>query len=231
MRFIGNFIAGENEKEWIKFTCQRITETIKEKLKTFDYFNLAISGGNTPKLIFEELISNEYLSQSEWTKVSFFWVDERIVAIESEDSNYGNAMNYLSKLPSKFFQMYDESIGIELSIEKYEEKLKEIKFENQFPKFDLIILGMGDDGHTASLFPKSKGLEESKKWICLNYVEKLDSNRLTLTFPVIKNAEEILILFNGNDKKAIINDIILGVGDYPIEKILDSKTPKTWLYF
>jgi len=180
-------------------------------------------------MVFEELIQNQYLNNEIWKKVNFFWVDERIIPINHPESNFSNATKFLSQIPANFFQMYDEKLGIEASIANYNKSLNLVPKKNGFPHFDLILLGMGDDGHTASLFPNTKGLLETKSFVICNEVPQLNTSRITLTFPVIKNSDEIFILINGGKIK-LLHEIIDQKTNYPIEKLFEDGTNKTWLY-
>lgn len=230
MRALGNIISLDNSEEWVKIICTKICEKINQTLTSNAVFNIAISGGNTPKIIFEELIQSQYLNNESWEKVNFFWVDERIVPINNPNSNFGNSMKFLSKIPANFFQMYDEKLGIEASISAYNSQLEIVPKKGDFPAFNLILLGMGDDGHTASLFPETKGLSETEKFVILNDIPQLNTSRITLTFPVIKNSDEIFILING-EKIKLLQEIIDHKTNYPIEKIFEDGTNTTWLYY
>ncbi|MBI2259903.1 MAG: 6-phosphogluconolactonase [Flavobacteriia bacterium] len=229
MRNIGNLLSLSNLEEWVKTICTIISERITKTLESSVNFNIAISGGNTPKLVFEELIKNQYLKNDSWKKVNFFWVDERMVPINHPESNFGNAMRFLSQIPANFFQMYDENIGLEASIVNYCKQLEAVPKKGNFPFFNLMLLGMGDDGHTASLFPNTKGLLENKSFVICNEVPQFNTSRITLTFPVIKNSDELLILIN-REKVKLLHEIIDYKTNYPIEKLFDGGTNITWLY-
>jgi 6-phosphogluconolactonase len=230
MRALGNFIALDNQSDWINTICRLISKKIRTSLLSKEYFYLAISGGNTPKVIFENLIENDNLTNAEWKRVCIFWVDERIVPHHSNESNFGNAMTFLKKIPATFFPLYDEQIGIEESINQFVLKLKDLPSENSIPVFDLILLGMGDDGHTASLFNGSKGLHEKEKWVCQNHIPSLDAHRVTMTFPLINNSNEVYILINGSKLK-LLSEIVAHKTEYPIENIFVDHLSKTWIYY
>lgn len=231
MKTIGKLCRANDEKEWICSSAYYIAESIKRNLKNQQKFNIAVSGGNTPGKVFIELVENEYLSDHEWTQVSFYWVDERVVPKESAESNFGNAYKILKSLPSDFHPMYDPEKGLDKSVKGYNGLLKNFPQTNGFPVFDLIVLGIGNDGHTASLFPHTKALEDKQNWVIINDVHQLNTKRITLTFPVIKNARDLLILMNGNEKLHILKEIISGNTHYPIEEVLYSSNNKTWLYY
>jgi 6-phosphogluconolactonase len=231
VRNLGNFISTTDEKEWIAVSCRTIQSIIKKKLRDLPSVNIAISGGTTPQSIFQELIKGRYLADDEWKKIHFFWVDERLVPHDSKGSNYGNALTYLKKTPSTLYPMYDIKMGEKQSLAVYRQLLKKIKHENGFPAFDLLLLGMGTDGHTASLFPMSEGLSELKQSVIIQVIKQLNCKRMSLTFPVLKNANECLILLNGKEKIKILQDLIEKEQDYPIELLLSGTKPKTWIYY
>jgi 6-phosphogluconolactonase len=166
-----------------------------------------------------------------WEKVDVFWVDERLVERSNLESNAGNALKILGKLSSRFFPMFDADLGENRSLELYVDHLMTIDLINGIPSFDLILLGMGEDGHTASLFPSTEGLNELDEHVIIHDVPQLCKPRMTLTFPVLKQAQQIIILFHGEKKIKILNDLILNKGEYPIAKLLDTSANKIWTFY
>lgn len=194
-------------------------EKIKKLLSNKEELFIALSGGNTPMPILKSLKKLPI----NWKCLVFFQVDERCVSIESEDSNYKQLMtNFFQYVESKFYQMYNEKLGVEKSVKVYEKLLNNISF-------DLVLLGMGDDGHTASLFPKTKALKENKRKVCTNYVPKLNSTRITLTYPPIVEGKEIVVLLKGQNKINVFREIEKGKTEYPIVKIIKNTNKITWL--
>ena len=192
------------QKNIYKFSLENfdsaVVSLLLEKMKyllasTSRNINIALSGGNTPIPILE-LLSKEQVS---WDRICFFMVDERCVTLESKDSNYKNIQtSFFSKIPASSFSMVLEGKSFEESIYIYSEELQKLpQSANYFPIFDLILLGMGDDGHTASLFPLTNALKEEKKWVTLNEVPQLNTQRITLTYPVLLNSKEIFVLIKG----------------------------------
>lgn len=230
MRNLGNFISASSKAEWIDLSCALISACIEDTLSEEPACYIALSGGNTPKAIFESLIAKEFLSTEQWQKVHFFWVDERLVEQSSDESNYGNALNYLSALPAHFYPMYNAELGEAASLEKYRKDLQQVPQFDQLPEFDLVLLGMGEDGHTASLFPQSPGLKEDKEAVIIHEIPSLQKKRMTLSFPVINQAKEIFIILNGASKIKIMQEILEKQTAYPIERVLDGTNPKTWIY-
>ena len=158
-------------------------------------------------------------------------VDERNVSISSSSSNFGNIEKvFFRDVNSASHSMINDNYSIEDCAINYE-KLLCLKIplgENNLPIFDLIILGIGDDGHTASLFPDTKGLNESKKGVIKNSIPQLDTDRITLTYSVLLNASKIIILAKGAAKNEILKQIKIGKGDhFPITKIINSNVDTT----
>ncbi len=185
-------------------------------------FTVALSGGSTPKSLYKLLASENLKDKIDWKKVFFFFGDERNVLPDNDESNYRMANENLFlplKLPVKnIFRWETELKNPENIAEKYKESIK-VFFnlsENEFPRFDLILLGMGDDGHTASLFPFTEALNETEKITFANYVKKLRTTRLTLTFPAINNAANIVFLISGGNKAETLREVL--EGDFQPEK-------------
>src|SRR5579863_9825227 len=153
-------------------------------------FTIALSGGSTPKSLFNLLATNARTTLP-WDRMFFFWGDERHVPPTDPDSNYKMAdQTMLSKIPvaaGNVFRMAAENPDAADAAEAYEKTLQDFFAlpPGQFPRFDLILLGMGPDGHTASLFPGTAGLQEKSRLVIANWVEKFKTSRITLTLPVL----------------------------------------------
>src|SRR5215469_1659878 len=156
-------------------------------------FTVALAGGSTPKGL-HSLLAGEFASAIDWHKVCFFWGDERHVPPDHPDSNYRMAYEtLLSKVPadpSKIFRVHAENPDANAAASEYEQTLSNAfgLSGREVPRFDLILLGLGPDGHTASLFPQTSALGEKSRLVVANRVEKFDTDRITLTFPVLNNA-------------------------------------------
>ena len=154
-------------------------------------FLVALSGGNTPRMMFELLASNEFRGQVDWAKVHVFWTDERAVPPDHPDSNYGMARRVLLlRVPipqANVHRMEAEKENIGRAAHEYEEVLrKHLELDVRgFPQFHLIFLGMGADGHTASLFPGTRVTRQTSRWVSTPMVAKLNARRMTLTLPVL----------------------------------------------
>lgn len=180
-------------------------------------FNVALSGGSTPLPLYGLLASEPFRHRIDWDSISFFWSDERSVPPDHEDSNYGAAEAILlEKIDVEEGRIHriEGELG-EDAAPAYELELKRAfgLGEGEFPFFDLMLLGMGPDGHTASLFPHSPALDEDKKIVAAEYVKKLSSTRITLTPPVINKAANIIFLVTGAEKAAVLKAILEGPFD------------------
>ncbi len=183
---------------------------------------IAISGGSTPKRMFALLAAEPFLSQVAWDKLELYWVDERCVGPEDAESNYRMTKEQLlSKVPlpaEKVFRMEGE-LDPEEAANRYEATLRNnFKLEGaQGPQFDLVLLGMGDDGHTASLFPHTAAIDELGRLVVANHVPQKDTWRVTLTWPVINHAYHVVFLIEGAAKAERLHEVLLG--DYDPERL------------
>lgn len=200
-------------------------------------FSVALSGGSTPKALYTLLAAEKYRERIPWPKVHLFWGDERCVPPDHADRNYRMVReSLLSKinLPAENVHRMASEREPKLAAEEYEAQLKNFfqLAEGALPRFDLILLGLGEDGHTASLFPGTEALKENKRLVAANFVDKLNAHRLTLTLPVLNNAANILFLITGASKTAIVEEL-LGVtprtANYPAAKILPRDGKLTWM--
>ena len=176
-------------------------------------FTLALAGGSTPKSLYSLLATNSSLP---WEKTFFFFGDERHVPPDDPESNYRMAREaLLSKIPvpaENVFRVPAENPDASRAAAAYEQTLREFfrPAEGAFPQFDLILLGMGPDGHAASLFPESKALQEKSRWVVANWVEKFKTHRITLTLPVLNNAAVVMFLVSGSDKASALAEVLQG---------------------
>lgn len=172
-------------------------------------FTVALSGGSTPRGLHQELVTH-FASRLDWSKVFFFWGDERHVSPDSSESNYRMANEtLLSKLPvppANIFRVPSELPDARQAAAKYEQTLQQFFHltPDSFPRFDFILLGMGPDGHTASLFPGTAALQEKDHLVVANWVEKLNTFRITLTYPVLDDAACVMFLVNGDEKAEMV---------------------------
>jgi 6-phosphogluconolactonase len=183
-------------------------------------FAVALSGGSTPRSLYS-LLASSY-ADFPWARTYFFFGDERHVPPTDPESNYRMVNeSLLSKvaIPAQnVFRVKGENPDAAAAAADYEAQLRKF-FElkpNQFPRFDLIFLGLGPDGHTASLFPDSEGLNETTKLVIANRVEKFKTNRISFTFPVLNNAGEVIFLASGSDKAEMVRQVLEGKPTPPL---------------
>jgi 6-phosphogluconolactonase len=180
-------------------------------------FTVALSGGSTPKALYSLLTTDRDLNaRVPWQKIDFFFGDERHVPPDHADSNYRMAHEaLLSKAPvnpARVFRMRGEYQETEKAAAEYEQALREYFHlsAGQLPRFDLVMLGMGPDGHTASLFPGTKALEEHKRLVTSNWVGKFYTHRITMTAPVLNNAACVMFMAHGQDKAQALKAVLEG---------------------
>jgi len=200
-------------------------------------FAVALSGGSTPKRFYTLLGFDPYRSKVEWNHVHFFWADERCVPKEDEESNFGLAYEaFLSKIPvpaSNIHRVKGEE-DPEKAAKDYEDDMKKFFGMSGIPVFDLIILGIGKDGHTASLFAGSKSLKKTIRLAVPAYVKRPRPKRarVTLTLPVLNNAAQILFLVSGRSKATIVHEVLgkeKTKDQYPAGLINPSRGSIIWL--
>ena len=216
--------------------ADEVLHAAAEAIEQRGRFTIALSGGSTPKSLYT-LIAANAVSSVPWEKWFFFWGDERHVPPEDAESNYRMAQeSLLSKIsvpPANVFRIPAENPDAEAAAAAYEQTLRtffEVK-PGAWPRFDVILLGMGPDGHTASLFPETAALEEKSRWVVANWVEKFKTNRITLTLPVLNAARRAMFLVSGIDKAAILHEVLEGKAPgekYPSKLVRPSEGKLIW---
>ncbi len=178
-------------------------------------FRLVLSGGSTPKRLYETLSNGQYLQKISWDRVHFFWGDERAVGPNHPESNYRMAhealLHQIHVRKNQIHRMRGEADHLKQAASDYEEEIR-----GHFGpgagniQFDMILLGLGEDGHSASLFPETDALKESHRWVVANYIPKLASYRLTLTPILLNQADWIIFLVTGSDKAGVVAEVLEG---------------------
>ena len=177
-------------------------------------FMVALSGGTTPSAMFALLASDEFRGQVDWAKVHVFWSDERAVPPTNAESNYGMARReFLIRVPipeGNVHRMEAEKPGIGRAAHEYEEVLRKyLDLDDRgFPRFHLIFLGLGKDGHTASLFPGTRVPRQTSRWVSTPMISKLNMRRMTLTLPVLDAASRVVFLVTGPEKAEILHAVL-----------------------
>jgi 6-phosphogluconolactonase len=181
-----------------------------------DRFTVALAGGSTPLDLYRRLASREYAARVPWPGVHFFWGDERHVPPDHPDSNVGAAraalLDHVPVPPSNIHRVPAELADAEAAARAYEDELSRwfAPAGGAPPRFDLVLLGLGADGHTASLFPGSAALAERRRWVVAPWIEKLAAHRITVTLPVLNAAARVLFLVSGKDKAPALRQVLAG---------------------
>jgi len=184
----------------------------EEAISEIGFFTVALAGGATPRPLYERLATIEYSQRLNWEKVHIFWGDERCVPPHHIESNYRlvkEALLDFASVPDENIHRIRGELKPARGAKDYEDLLKDF-FANQPPRFDLILLGMGKDGHTASLFPGTSAIQETKRWVTANYVEELSSWRITLTPVIINQASNVIFLVTGEEKAKPVRQVLWG---------------------
>ncbi len=192
-------------------------------------FHVALAGGSTPRNFYKKLAQQSVVDERCWHNTHIYFGDERCVPQDHSESNYRMAKETLLSavplMPEHIHAMFSADFSVEQNVARYESLLHDTvpRDVNDCPVFDLVLLGMGEDGHTASLFPDTEILHELIKPVAAQFVQKLDAWRISLTFPAINAANHVAILVAGNAKAKILADIFSAeknaVACYPIEQV------------
>ena len=192
----------------------------REAIAARGRFIVTLSGGSTPKRMFEMLADKPCRDQVEWAKVHIFWGDERSVPPDHKDSNYRMAHEaMLARLPIPVAQIHRieaERTDRDAAAHDYQTAIAKtlgVDAKGPPPAFDLVLLGMGPDGHTASLFPGTTALTETTRWVVVNFVPKFNTDRVTLTTSILNKARQVLFLVAGADKTQPLFEVIEGPPD------------------
>jgi 6-phosphogluconolactonase len=212
---------------------------VQEAAQKKEVVTVALSGGSTPKSLYAMLVNDgAFRTQIPWDKVHFFWGDERHVPPDHPESNYRMANEaMLSQVPvpaSHVHRIQAENANAGQAAEEYERTLQAVMqtAESALPRFDVVLLGMGPDGHTASLFPGTTALKETRRLVVANWVEKFSSYRITLTLPVLNNADHILFIVGGADKAETLQAVLEGdqqTPRFPAQLIRPTHGSLVWL--
>ena len=224
-------------QELFEAAAEVVVHTATDAVEQRGRFTIALSGGSTPKSLFNLLATNAR-TVLPWDRMFFFWGDERHVPPTDPDSNYRMAEEaMLSKIPvaaGNVFRIPAENPDAAAAADAYEQTLRKF-FQlgpGEVPIFDLILLGVGPDGHTASLFPGSAGLQEKTRLVIANWVDKLKTSRLTLTLPVLNAARCVAFLVSGTDKAAVLKTVLeedAPAEQYPSKLIRPNNGKLIWL--
>ena len=221
----------EGPDELAEAAAREFAARANEAIEEHGRFAVALAGGSTPKATYE-VLARDYSGRIDWSKVHVFFGDERTVPPDHGDSNYRMAKEtLLDHVPVGSVHRMQGELMTDEAAEAYEAELRDFFGPEELPRFDLILLGIGGDGHTASLFPETSALEVHDRLVVANPVLKLDTTRITLTVPVINAARTVAFLVAGEDKANALAEILEGNPDpreYPASLIQPQGGPK-WM--
>jgi 6-phosphogluconolactonase len=206
----------DDPEEVARAAASRVVELARESIEARGLFTLALAGGSTPRRVYELLAGDEFGGSVDWDDVHVFFGDERAVPPDHADSNFRMANEaLLARVPIPMRNIHRiEGVGdAAANSSDYESEMRELFGDEEWPRLDLVLLGMGDDGHTASLFPGTAALDETRLWVAPNWVEKLGAWRVTLTAPAINAARHVLFFVNGAGKAERLREVLRGERD------------------
>jgi len=213
---------------------QRFAGLARQAVESRGRFSVALSGGSTPGALYQLLAEEPYRSQIPWEQVHLFWADERCVPPDDPGSNYRLAnetlIAHVPILPANVHRVLGE-LAPEAAARAYDLALRRF-FSGPRPQFDLVLLGLGSDGHTASLFPNSKALEETERLAVATIVFYKDrpAERVTLTLPALNSARQVIFLVSGPEKAEIVQAVLADVEErLPARRIHPATGRLTWL--
>ena len=206
-----NISVLETSEELARAAAERFIEFASEFHDELGRFSVALAGGNTPRRVYELLASQNFRNRVEWSQIHLFFGDERCVPPDHPDSNYAMAYAALiSKVPipaNNVHRIKGEGKPND-SARLYENELRTFFAGLSWPRFDLVLLGMGEDGHTASLFPNSEALQETSSWVIATRNPQSGQVRITLTLPVLNQARRVMFLVSGVKKAQRLKEVM-----------------------
>ena len=219
-------------KNFVPDAAAFILEHARAALAERDQFRIALSGGNTPRPVYTEL--TRIGRELPWDRIFFTFGDERCVPPEDEQSNFRMARESLfvpAAVPEKSIARMRGEIDPGSAAQEYQDQLDRLAAQSgeTIYRHDLILLGLGDDGHTASLFPGTAALAEKTRGVVANFVPKFDSWRITFTFPLIRQARHICFLVNANKNRALLEKVLGGDPQYPAAQVEATDGGLTWI--
>ncbi|MBG0784802.1 MAG: 6-phosphogluconolactonase [Anaerolineaceae bacterium] len=222
------------KEEWVNTAAALFIDRAAANIADHGYFSVALAGGGTPAPLYAALASPENRDRVQWEKIHLFWGDERHVPANDSQSNYRLVKEDLLDavpIPDTNIHRVRTEMDVRLAAFAYEEDLRQF-FHGDWPRFDLVLLGMGEDGHTASLFPHSAALNEDHRWFVANYAVEKESWRLTLTLNAINAARLVVVLVRGESKAERLRAVFTTPKDpweMPIQAVSPINGEMIWL--
>lgn len=213
--------------------AREFVDAAKGDIAVHGRFLVALAGGRTPIAMYERLAAGPLRDEVDWSRVEFFTSDERAVPPDDAESNYGTArrtlLDPLGIDAERVHRMQGEAADLDAAARAYEAEL--LRVAGTPPSLDLVLLGIGADGHTASLFPGSDALAETERWVVASRGPAAGARRLTLTFPAILAARRIMVLVSGADKGETLRSVMHGgtLSALPAERLHEAGSRVAWL--
>jgi 6-phosphogluconolactonase len=229
MKVVPNVIR---TKYFVADAANLIVDLARKSLAERNEFRIAISGGNTPRPVYTELARSA--RDLPWEKILITFGDERCIPPDDEQSNYRMAREALfvpANVPEKSVMRMRGEIDPQIAAQEYQDHVDLVAAQRgeQIYRHDLILLGLGEDGHTASLFPGTAALEEKAQRVVANFVPKFDAWRLTFTFPLINHARHVCFLVNATKRADLIERVLQGDAQYPAARVHPRAGDVTWI--
>ncbi len=233
----GRLFVVEQAEDLARAAADRFVTATTTAVATRGRALVALSGGSTPKMMGELLARPEYADRVPWDTTDLFWGDERWVPLASGESNAGEAMRaFLDAVPASPERIHPVATDLASPVraaEAYEAEIRRASGTLEgIPRFDLVLLGMGDDGHTASLFPHTAALHERDRLVVENFVPKLGVDRITFTYPLINAARDVVFLVGGSGKAETLARVLDGptiAEELPSQGVRPDNGSLTWL--
>jgi 6-phosphogluconolactonase len=212
-------------------------ESARHAIDRRDSFRVAMSGGSTPRRMYRVMATSPERDEIDWSNVDVFWGDERFVPHDHGDSNFRVCYDELLRvlpIPRERYHPVPTQLEPDAAAASYEQTMREVfdLEDGEVPEFDLMLLGIGDDGHTASLFPGTDALQERERLVVANYVPQQESMRITMTVPVIISARRIAVLVTGSNKAEAVGRALEGtynLDETPSQILREARGEVIWL--
>lgn len=213
-----NVVVRSSEESATAFVANLFKTVACEAVGQRGACHIALAGGTTPHALYQTLATDMALGDIPWPNVQVFFGDERDVPLDHVESNYGMAqrtlLDHVPVDPEHIFPMRADAPDLDAAASEYEQVIRQrvAATDGDVPRFDFVLLGLGGDGHTASLFPDTEALNETQRLVVANFVPVLGRSRMTITFPLIRAARNVVFLVTGDDKGEAVRQLLAGQG-------------------
>ena len=231
----------DTQAEASSYAASLVVESAKSAIELRGVFRIVLTGGSSPLQLHHLLTEEKYKNKIDWSKTQIFWGDERFVNFESDLSNtkmaFETLIDALPIPPQNVYPMLQKDLevsdtSVEEAAKKYEKTLIELAADDSTLSFDLLFLGVGSDGHTASWFPHTQVIHENDQWVSTSFNKEQDTERITLTPPIVLNAKKIVPLVFGKGKAKTLKEVVEGEympDEYPAQLLRNAKNDVIWI--